>query len=81
MAKAVALGGHAAAGGCPICRKAVDHAHRPFCSKRCADVDLARWLGGGYAIAGAHSDLADDSADSQITSTGHDRDPGDEDDA
>ena len=35
---------------CPICTKATDVAHRPFCSKRCANVDLARWLGGGYAI-------------------------------
>jgi endogenous inhibitor of DNA gyrase (YacG/DUF329 family) len=35
---------------CPICNKATDVAHRPFCSKRCANVDLARWLGGGYAI-------------------------------
>ena len=24
--------------------------HRPFCSKRCADIDLHRWLGGNYAI-------------------------------
>ena len=35
---------------CPICHKPTEAAHRPFCSKRCADVDLARWLGGGYAI-------------------------------
>ena len=35
---------------CPICNREVAPAHRPFCSKRCADVDLARWLGGGYAI-------------------------------
>ncbi|MEI4263534.1 DNA gyrase inhibitor YacG [Roseovarius sp. D0-M9] len=35
---------------CPICKKPVEAAHRPFCSKRCADLDLARWLGGGYAI-------------------------------
>ncbi len=35
---------------CPICNKPVEAAHRPFCSKRCADLDLARWLGGGYAI-------------------------------
>lgn len=35
---------------CPICQKPTDPAHRPFCSKRCADVDLARWLGGNYAI-------------------------------
>lgn len=35
---------------CPICRKPTDPKERPFCSKRCADVDLARWLGGSYAI-------------------------------
>ena len=35
---------------CPICGKPADAAHRPFCSKRCADVDLHRWLGGHYAI-------------------------------
>ncbi|MEQ8246208.1 MAG: DNA gyrase inhibitor YacG [Alphaproteobacteria bacterium] len=35
---------------CPICRKPVAQAYRPFCSKRCADVDLGRWLGGRYAI-------------------------------
>lgn len=35
---------------CPICGKPQVHAYRPFCSKRCADVDLARWLGGRYAI-------------------------------
>ncbi|MBV7396623.1 DNA gyrase inhibitor YacG [Mameliella sediminis] len=35
---------------CPICAKPSEAAYRPFCSKRCADVDLAKWLGGGYAI-------------------------------
>lgn len=35
---------------CPICAKASDPKYRPFCSKRCADVDLGRWLKGGYAI-------------------------------
>jgi endogenous inhibitor of DNA gyrase (YacG/DUF329 family) len=35
---------------CPICRKPTDPAHRPFCSRRCADIDLARWIGGEYAI-------------------------------
>jgi len=35
---------------CPICSKPTATAYRPFCSKRCADVDLAKWLGGGYAI-------------------------------
>lgn len=37
---------------CPICRRPVDSAWRPFCSKRCADLDLSRWLTGAYAIPG-----------------------------
>ncbi|MEO1025866.1 MAG: DNA gyrase inhibitor YacG [Pseudomonadota bacterium] len=35
---------------CPICSKPAFKAYRPFCSKRCADVDLGRWLNGNYAI-------------------------------
>jgi endogenous inhibitor of DNA gyrase (YacG/DUF329 family) len=35
---------------CPICGKASVTAFRPFCSKRCADIDLHRWLGGVYAV-------------------------------
>jgi endogenous inhibitor of DNA gyrase (YacG/DUF329 family) len=35
---------------CPICAKPADPAYRPFCSRRCADVDLQRWLTGRYAI-------------------------------
>jgi len=35
---------------CPMCGKPVLEAFRPFCSKRCADVDLNRWLGGQYAL-------------------------------
>jgi endogenous inhibitor of DNA gyrase (YacG/DUF329 family) len=35
---------------CPICGKATDAKMRPFCSKRCADVDLARWFTGSYAV-------------------------------
>jgi endogenous inhibitor of DNA gyrase (YacG/DUF329 family) len=52
----------AAAGRCPICRAATEMAYRPFCSARCRDVDLARWLGGGYAIAGGQ-DSADEDGD------------------
>lgn len=37
--------------GCPICGKSVDLAFRPFCSKRCSDVDLQRWLSGRYVVA------------------------------
>ena len=35
---------------CPICGKPAAEASRPFCSRRCADVDLNRWLSGVYAI-------------------------------
>ena len=35
---------------CPICGKPSDKAYAPFCSKRCADVDLNRWLSDGYAL-------------------------------
>jgi endogenous inhibitor of DNA gyrase (YacG/DUF329 family) len=35
---------------CPICRAETVEKFKPFCSRRCADVDLARWLGGAYAI-------------------------------
>lgn len=38
---------------CPICGKPANESTRPFCSKRCSDVDLNRWLGGGYAIPAA----------------------------
>jgi endogenous inhibitor of DNA gyrase (YacG/DUF329 family) len=38
--------------GCAICGKPVSQDYRPFCSKRCADIDLGRWLGGRYAVPG-----------------------------
>jgi len=40
------------AGGekCPICNAPTVTEHRPFCSRRCANIDLNRWLSGSYAI-------------------------------
>jgi endogenous inhibitor of DNA gyrase (YacG/DUF329 family) len=38
--------------GCPICGKPATEASRPFCSERCRDVDLNRWLSNSYAIPG-----------------------------
>jgi uncharacterized protein len=35
---------------CPICGKPTTAAHRPFCSARCRDIDLGRWLKGTYRI-------------------------------
>lgn len=43
---------------CPICGKRSTAEMTPFCSKRCADVDLHRWLGGTYAVAAVESDEA-----------------------
>ena len=37
---------------CPICSAPTELEFRPFCSRRCAEVDLSRWLRGGYAIPG-----------------------------
>jgi endogenous inhibitor of DNA gyrase (YacG/DUF329 family) len=45
---------------CAICGKEQDPKYRPFCSKRCADVDLNRWLSGGYAIPAMEEDEPDD---------------------
>ncbi|WP_026379764.1 DNA gyrase inhibitor YacG [Afifella pfennigii] len=44
---------HGASGErCPICGKPASAEERPFCSRRCREVDLNRWLGGAYAIPG-----------------------------
>jgi endogenous inhibitor of DNA gyrase (YacG/DUF329 family) len=49
---------------CPICKEPSVPAYRPFCSRRCADVDLSRWLSGTYAIPGREDD--DEDGDSSI---------------
>ncbi len=47
---------------CPLCGKPPAAAYRPFCSRRCADVDLHRWLAGRYAIAATTDEDEEDSA-------------------
>jgi endogenous inhibitor of DNA gyrase (YacG/DUF329 family) len=47
-------------GKCVICGKPQDPDYRPFCSKRCADVDLNRWFSGKYAIPAAEEDDPND---------------------
>ncbi|MBS0359800.1 MAG: DNA gyrase inhibitor YacG [Proteobacteria bacterium] len=37
---------------CPICGQPATAENRPFCSTRCADLDLHRWLSGGYSVPG-----------------------------
>lgn len=53
---------------CPICGKPAFEAHKPFCSERCRDVDLNRWLSGSYAIPAADSDEEDDEAEGFVVS-------------
>lgn len=53
---------------CPVCgRPVVETQYRPFCSRRCADIDLGRWLGGDYKIPteedGDERDASDSDAD------------------
>lgn len=47
---------------CPICRASAVPEWRPFCSRRCADADLARWLAGDYRFP---SDEDDANADNE----------------
>ncbi len=48
---------------CPICQRQTDPEYRPFCSRRCADIDLGKWLTGGYAVpAEDDDDWSDDDA-------------------
>jgi endogenous inhibitor of DNA gyrase (YacG/DUF329 family) len=46
---------------CPICCKPAQQETRPFCSRRCADIDLHRWFSGAYAIP-AQEDADEDGA-------------------
>ena len=45
---------------CPICGKPAVEAYKPFCSKRCADVDLNRWLTGNYVIPARDDEPVED---------------------
>jgi hypothetical protein len=41
---------------CPICGRPASDERRPFCSSRCRDVDLHRWLSGHYVVPGSEND-------------------------
>ncbi len=45
---------------CPICGKPAAERFRPFCSKRCADVDLHRWFSGRYAVPAAEQEAEEE---------------------
>lgn len=43
---------------CPICQKETDQKYRPFCSKRCADIDLGHWFDGTYTLDSDDEDVS-----------------------
>ncbi len=51
---------------CPICDKPTSPEYRPFCSRRCADVDLGKWLTGSYAIPSTDPDDAEEALDATL---------------
>mgnify|MGYP001163234998 CR=1 FL=1 len=62
-------------GKCPICNRPTVHDYRPFCSRRCADVDLSRWLRGGYAIPDkAESEDGDEDSAANHAAAANDKD-------
>lgn len=68
-------------GKCPICGGLGIERFRPFCSKRCADVDLSRWLGGSYSVPVVELDEKDldelerfvEGSEFEIEDSGNDR--------
>jgi len=53
-------------GTCPICGKSAVTRHRPFCSHRCALIDLGRWLGGNYRVPAGQGTEEDEDAPSGL---------------
>ncbi|OAN44614.1 DNA gyrase inhibitor YacG [Magnetospirillum moscoviense] len=49
---------------CPVCGRAPEPKFHPFCSARCTDVDLHRWLGGVYRVE--TNEKPDDDLDSGV---------------
>ena len=50
--------GHSQKAACPLCEQPAKAPHTPFCSRRCAQLDLGKWLTGDYAIP-AHEAMED----------------------
>jgi len=57
---------------CPICGEDTVTRFRPFCSKRCADIDLAKWLNGSYAVPSQREeDLEADVSEDELSQPRH----------
>ncbi len=52
---------------CPICKRETVPDYRPFCSRRCADVDLGRWITGSYAIPAEDDESMNEDGDGDQT--------------
>ena len=50
--------GHSQKAACPLCEQPAKAPHTPFCSRRCAQLDLGKWLTGDYTIP-AHEAMED----------------------
>ncbi len=48
---------------CPACGAPTEQRYRPFCSRRCADLDLWRWLGGAYRVPSSEPAVPDEADD------------------
>jgi endogenous inhibitor of DNA gyrase (YacG/DUF329 family) len=59
---------------CTVCGRPQAESFRPFCSRRCADVDLHRWLSGAYALPA----LEDEDGEARPTAPGEQTGPGEE---
>ena len=59
----------APASNCPICGRGTLAAFRPFCSKRCADVDLGRWFSGQYRTPSLRIDTGEEDEDRPDTAS------------
>jgi hypothetical protein len=56
---------------CPICSKPTAADYRPFCSRRCADVDLGRWLNESYRIPAESVEEGEDATPDDHPPTPH----------
>ena len=52
---------------CPVCGKPADEKYKPFCSKRCADIDLGRWLKESYRVPAEEAPAEDEEAPARPT--------------
>ena len=56
---------HSLKGACPLCKRPAEILYRPFCSRRCAQLDLGKWLTGCYTIP-AHEAMEDSDVETML---------------